>query len=87
MQVDDPALLGGEREVLQARLVQTEDLGFITSSPGLQYQADFENLRRWLSFDLLTGRVDAQHPLRSYLRNHGASESMAARWSGFERGK
>src|SRR5687768_296346 len=58
----------------QAQLVQTEDLGHIESSPRLRYQAEFENLRRWLSFDLLTGRVDAQHPMRHYLRNHGASE-------------
>jgi dTDP-4-dehydrorhamnose reductase len=58
----------------QAQLVQTDDLGHVESSPRLRYQAEFENLRRWLSFDLLTGRVDAQHPLRHYLRNHGASE-------------
>ena len=58
----------------RALLVQTEDLGCTDSTPGLRYQAEFENLRRWLSFDLLTGRVDAQHPLRGYLRNHGASE-------------
>src|SRR5436305_17614 len=36
-----------------AMLVQTEDLGYTTSSPSLSYQADFENNRRWLSFDLL----------------------------------
>jgi dTDP-4-dehydrorhamnose reductase len=58
----------------QAQLVQTDDLGHVESSPRLRYQAEFENLRRWLSFDLLAGRVDAQHPLRHYLRNHGASE-------------
>lgn len=58
----------------RAQLVQTEDLGYVDSSPRLRYQAEFENLRRWLSFDLLTGRVDAQHPLRNYLRNYGASE-------------
>lgn len=58
----------------RAQLVQTEDLGHVESSLRLRYQAEFENLRRWLSFDLLAGRVDAQHPLRAYLRNHGASE-------------
>ncbi|HYW55724.1 MAG TPA: sugar nucleotide-binding protein [Polaromonas sp.] len=57
-----------------ARLVQTEDLGFATSSPSLAYQAKFENLRRWLSFDLLTGRVDRRHGLWRYLRKAGASE-------------
>jgi dTDP-4-dehydrorhamnose reductase len=45
-----------------ARLVQTEDLGKAFSSPLLQYQADYENERRWLSLDLLCGRVDSSHP-------------------------
>jgi dTDP-4-dehydrorhamnose reductase len=58
----------------QARLVQTEDLGFATSSPQLAYQADFENLRRWLTFDLLTGRVGRDHGLWDYLVASGASE-------------
>lgn len=63
------------REVVPAaRLVQTDDLGHIESVPSLRYQAEFENHRRWLSFDLLCGRVDAQHPLRTYLRSAGASE-------------
>jgi dTDP-4-dehydrorhamnose reductase len=57
-----------------AQLVQTDDLGHVESSPRLRYQAEFENLRRWLSFDLLCGKVDARHPLRAYLRNYGASE-------------
>ncbi|HYB98905.1 MAG TPA: family 1 glycosylhydrolase [Candidatus Limnocylindrales bacterium] len=46
----------------QARLVQTEDLGTTTSTPRLRYQADFDNARRWLGFDLLCGRVDVDHP-------------------------
>ncbi|WP_427914496.1 family 1 glycosylhydrolase [Ramlibacter sp. MMS24-I3-19] len=59
----------------QAQLVQTEDLGYTTvATPRLQYQADFENDRRWLSFDLLCGRVTREHPLWNYLRHHGASE-------------
>src|SRR4051794_26676482 len=36
-----------------ARLVQTEDLGKTFSTARLAYQADFENERRWLTFDLL----------------------------------
>jgi dTDP-4-dehydrorhamnose reductase len=44
-----------------ARLVQTEDLGETHSTPTLRYQADHENERRWLSLDLLTGRVDRSH--------------------------
>jgi dTDP-4-dehydrorhamnose reductase len=41
----------------QACLVQTEDLGKIYSTPTLRHQAEYENERRWLSFDLLTGRL------------------------------
>lgn len=59
-----------------AMLVQTEDMGRTTSSPDLQYQADFDNLRRWLSFDLLTGRVGPAHGLWDYLRQAGASEEQ-----------
>jgi dTDP-4-dehydrorhamnose reductase len=58
----------------KAQLVQTEDLGFVHSSDALGYQADFENLRRWLSLDLLTGRVDREHGLWDYLRAAGATE-------------
>jgi len=58
-----------------ARLVQTEDLGLTTTaSPALQPQADFDNERRWLSLDLLAGRVGARHPLRRWLLQHGARE-------------
>ncbi len=58
----------------RARLVQTEDMGFTQCTPPLRYQADFENERRWLSFDLLCGRVNRQHPLWGYLIHHGARE-------------
>lgn len=57
-----------------AQLVQTEDLGHVASTPALREQASFENERRWLSFDLLLGRVDRQHPMWSYLRWIGATE-------------
>ena len=40
----------------QARLVQTEDIGRTFATPRLQYQADHDNARRWLSLDLLCGR-------------------------------
>ncbi len=57
----------------RAQLVQTEDLGHTASVPHLDYQAEFENTRRWLSFDLLCGRVDLRHPMWHYLVGHGAS--------------
>ncbi|HYG91139.1 MAG TPA: family 1 glycosylhydrolase [Azospirillum sp.] len=49
-----------------ARLIQTEDLCRIFSTPHLAYQAAYENERRWLGFDLLTGRVGPDHPLWPY---------------------
>ncbi len=59
----------------QARLVQTEDLGLTrTASPLLQPQADHENHRRWLSLDLLCGRVVPGHPLWDWLLAHGMPE-------------
>ncbi len=58
-----------------ARLIQTDDLGYIHSTPEMTYQADFENERRWLTWDLLCGQVTPQHPLWSYLRRSGATEA------------
>jgi len=49
------------------QLVQTEDLSKTYSTSRLQYQADFENERRWLTYDLLCGRVDRNHSLWNYL--------------------
>ena len=54
-----------------AQLVQTEDLGQAHATPALAAQATFENYRRWLTFDLLSGGVTRQHPLWDYLRRHG----------------
>ncbi len=54
-----------------AKLVQTEDLGKTYSTPGLQYQADFENKRRWLSFDILSGKINETHSLWDYLLYEG----------------
>lgn len=47
--------------------IQTEDLGKTHSTDLLRYQADFENQRRWLGFDLMAGKVTANHPLWDYL--------------------
>jgi dTDP-4-dehydrorhamnose reductase len=51
-----------------AQLVQTDDLGKTFSTRLLAYQARFENERRWLTFDLLCGRVTREHRLWNYLR-------------------
>jgi len=58
----------------RAQLIQTEDMGFTRSTELLAYQARFENERRWLSLDLLSGRVGPNHPLRGYLERAGASQ-------------
>ncbi|MFO0950740.1 MAG: hypothetical protein U0835_06210 [Isosphaeraceae bacterium] len=58
----------------EALLVQTDDLGQTHAPRPLRYQADFENERRWLSWDLLCGRVDRGHPLYGYLSDSGACE-------------
>lgn len=57
-----------------AKLIQTEDLGKTWAHPSLQYQADFENERRWLTYDLLCGKVDRSHPLWSYFQWLGIHE-------------
>ncbi|MBC8072320.1 MAG: family 1 glycosylhydrolase, partial [Deltaproteobacteria bacterium] len=54
-----------------AELVQTEDLGCVRGPDELAYQLDYEEHRRWLSLDLLAGRVDAGHPLRRHCERSG----------------
>ena len=54
-----------------ARLIQTEDIGKSYASPDLQYQAESENERRWISLDLLFGRVTPDHPWHQRLLNAG----------------
>jgi dTDP-4-dehydrorhamnose reductase len=58
-----------------AQLIQTEDIGKTFSTPALNYQAEFENERRWLTFDLLSGRVCSGHPMWDYLRWLGISDA------------
>ena len=58
-----------------AKLIQTEDLAKIYSTPMMQYQADFENERRWLTFDILCGRLKPGHPLWSYFKEYAVSEA------------
>jgi dTDP-4-dehydrorhamnose reductase len=57
-----------------AQLIQTEDLGKVFSTPALSYQAEFENERRWLSLDLLSGRVDREHPWHETLLANGIED-------------
>lgn len=50
-----------------AQLLQTEDLSKIHSTGLLEYQAKFENERRWLSYDLLCGKMVPGHSMYEYL--------------------
>jgi len=59
----------------EAQLVQTEDMGKTFSTPLLAYQAELENNRRWLSFDLLCGRIGPDHPLWDYLCRSGGDRA------------
>ena len=71
--------MGAIREVnSSAKLVQTEDLGTIYSTGRLAHQAEFENHRRWLAWDLLSGTVGRSHPLHGYLRAAGIGEDELA---------
>ena len=54
-----------------AKLIQTEDLAKIHSTPLLRYQASFENKRRWLTYDILCGRFGPKHFFWEYFLQIG----------------
>lgn len=60
----------------QARLIQTDDLGYCHATEPLLSEAEFQNERRWIGWDLLFGRVDPQHPLWSRIANYGFEERL-----------
>jgi dTDP-4-dehydrorhamnose reductase len=64
----------------EARLVQTEDLGQAAGTARLKSQVRFENDRRWLSFDLICGRVTPDHPLYWYLTREGGAGRVELEW-------
>ena len=59
----------------KARLIQTEDVGKTFSTHKLAYQAEFENERRWMTFDLLCGRLNADHRMWRHLLTCGINEA------------
>jgi dTDP-4-dehydrorhamnose reductase len=61
-----------------ARLIQTEDLGRTYATEPLRDQASFENLRRWLTWDLLTGRVTREHGMFERIAGHGLGDRLLA---------
>ena len=57
-----------------AQLMVTEDLGKTFSTDKLAYQADHENERRWLSIDLLAGKVRPGHRFYNWMIKSGVSQ-------------
>lgn len=58
-----------------AQLIQTEDLGTISGTEVLRPTWELLDLRRWLPFDLLCGRIDHHHPMFAYLRDAGLTQA------------
>ena len=63
----------------KAGLVVTEDVPKTFSTDKLAYQAEHENLRRWLAFDLLAGKVTRDHPFERELLKNSVPESSLER--------
>lgn len=61
-----------------ARLIQTEDCGRTFGHGRTRRQAAHEEHRRWLTWDLLTGRVDDRHPLHRFLTDAGMTSEDEA---------
>ena len=79
-QVD--AVRGAMREIRrtipEARLIQTEDFGRTFATPPCQDQADHENRRRLMTWDLLCGRVTPEHDLYPRLAHMGLGPRLDA---------
>jgi dTDP-4-dehydrorhamnose reductase len=61
-----------------AVLVQTEDLGRTYATAALYDQSGFDNTRRWMTWDLLEGRVNSGHPFWKRLVSMGFGDRLRA---------
>jgi dTDP-4-dehydrorhamnose reductase len=61
-----------------ARLIQTDDLGDNYGTPKLQKLVDHYNARRWLGWDLLTGRVGEDHYYWPWIEKAGLADRVKA---------
>lgn len=61
-----------------AVLVQTEDLGRTYATAFLKDQSGFDNTRRWMTWDLLDGRVGPDHPFWDRLTSMGFGDRLRA---------
>jgi len=59
-----------------AKLIQTEDLGRTYATSAVRDQAAFDNVRRWMGWDLLCGRVVPGHPLWRRLCGFGLEDRL-----------
>ncbi|HEY7811530.1 MAG TPA: dTDP-4-dehydrorhamnose reductase [Allosphingosinicella sp.] len=60
----------------EARLIQTDDLGYCHATPPLQCDADFQNERRWVGWDLLCGTVVPGHALWDHIASFGLDDRL-----------
>ena len=60
----------------RARLIQTEDFGHTFATGPCRAQAEHENQRRLMTWDLLCGRVTADHPLYARLAAFGLEDRL-----------
>jgi dTDP-4-dehydrorhamnose reductase len=63
-----------------AKLVQTDDLSKTYSTPEMAWLANFFNERRWLSWDLLCGKIDPEHKLWNYLTETAGATPEELLW-------
>jgi dTDP-4-dehydrorhamnose reductase len=61
-----------------AKLIQTEDLGRTYSTLATSQQAAFDNVRRWMTWDLLFGRVTTDHPMWLHLARMELADRLKA---------
>jgi dTDP-4-dehydrorhamnose reductase len=59
-----------------ARLIQTDDLGYCHATEPLQADADYQNERRWIGWDLLCGMVVPGHALWERLAGFGLEDRL-----------
>jgi len=59
-----------------AKLIQTDDLGRTYATASVRDQAAFDNTRRWMGWDLLCGRVTAEHPFWKRLCGFGLEDRL-----------
>ncbi|NJC39855.1 dTDP-4-dehydrorhamnose reductase [Brevundimonas alba] len=62
----------------EARLIQTEDFGHTWGTEPCATQANFENARRLMTWDLLTGRVVPGHPVWLRMEAYGLGARLDA---------